>query len=285
VVSLHGRDNRTPLWAALSRHGQAAVLTDAANSPAALAAAVADRAGDRFAMTVLEDLGLPGERVRRLDIEAAASVEASPLNLVVIEATRPPGIAPTLGLADDALLRADGVYTKPVARAVALSALCPRPGDVIFDIGAGVGTVAIEASLLNPGGPVFAVERDPARHTLLARNIRRTGALTVEPILGQAPQALAGLPDPDRVFVGGGLSGAPALLDVLAARLRPGGRLVVAAVLLGSIETARSALTRPGLTVLSQVLVQASQAAPLAGDWHYKADNPVCVLTASKEDR
>jgi precorrin-6Y C5,15-methyltransferase (decarboxylating) len=282
VVSLHGRNDYGPLFAALARHGQAAVLTDAGNTPAAIAAAVAERAGDRFALTVLEELGLPGERVRRLGLEQAVAATFSPLNVVILEATRPPEVVPGLGLADDALLRPDAVYTKAVPRAVALAALAPRPGDVVFDVGAGVGTVAIEAATLNAGGPVFAVERDPGRHALLVRNIRRTGALTVVPVLGQAPEVLAGLPDPDRVFVGGGLSAGPALLDHLAARLRPGGRLVVAAVLLGSIEAARTALARPEMT-LSLVQVQASRAAPLAGDWHLRADNPVCVLTAVKE--
>lgn len=285
VVSLHGRNDRTPLFAALARHGRAAVLTDAVSTPAAIARAVAERAGDRFVLTVLEELGLPGERVRRLDLDAAATMMFSPLNLVLCEAAQPPEVPAALGLADDTLERADGVYTKPAVRAVVLSALSPRPGDILFDIGAGVGTVAIEASLLNGGGPVFAVERDPDRHARLVRNIRRTGALTVTPVLGQAPEALAALPDPDRVFVGGGLSAGPGLLETLADRLRPGGRLVTAAVLLGSVETARRALTRPGLTVLSQTLLQASQAVPLAGDWHYKADNPVCVLTAVKENQ
>jgi len=285
VVSLHGRDETTPLFAALARHGQAAVLTDASNTPAVIAASVAERAGDRFALTVLEDLGLPGEQVRRLGLEQAAALPFSPLNIVFLEATHPPEVALGLGLADEALLRPDAVYTKAAPRAVALSALSPRPGHVVYDIGAGVGTVALEASTLNTDGPVYAIERDPVRHGLLVQNIRRTGALTVVPVLGRAPQVLDGLPDPDRVFVGGGLTGqgdGPDLLDRLVARLRPGGRLVVATVLLASLEAARAALTRPGLN-LALTQIQASQAAPLAGDWHFRAENPVCLLTAVKE--
>jgi len=282
VVSLHGRTDPTPLFAALARSGRALVLTDAVRTPAAVATAVRARAGDRFAMTVLENLGLPDERIRQLSLPEAADCTAAPLNVVWLEAERPPEVTLTLGLPDEALLRPDGVFTKLPARALALAALAPRPGDVVYDVGAGVGTVAVEASLLNPGGPVFAVERDPGRHARLVDNIRRTGALTVTPLLGEAPDALADLPDPDRVFVGGGLSGRPGLLDVLIRRLRPGGRLTVAAVLLGSIERARSALARPGLA-LSLMQVQASQAVPLAGDLHLRAENPVCILTAVKE--
>lgn len=282
VVSLHGRSDRTPLFAALRRQGRAMVLTDADQTPAVIAVAVLTRAGDRFAMTVLENLGLPDERIRRLSLTEAADCTAAPLNVVFLEATRPPEVALTLGLADEALLRPDGVFTKLPVRALALAALAPRPGDVVYDVGAGAGTVAVEASLLNAGGPVFAVERDPGRHARLMDNIRRTGALTVTPILGEAPEALVDRPDPDRVFVGGGLTDRPDLLDVLIRRLRPGGRLAVAAVLLGSIERARAVLSRSGLS-LSVMQVQASQAVPLAGDLHFRAENPVCILTAVKE--
>lgn len=282
VVSLHGRSDVTPLFAALASRGVAAVYTDAANTPAAIAARVRDRAGDRFTVTVLENLGLPGERIRRLDLEEAAGLPFSPLNLTLIEATRPPEVELGLGLPDTALSRRDGVFTKFAVRALVLAALDARPGNVLFDIGAGVGTVALPASLTNPGGPVYAVECAPDRHRLLVDNIRRTGALTVVPVSGKAPDVLADLPDPDRVFVGGGLSGGTDLLGHLADRLRPGGRIVVAAVLLGSIWRARASLTRPDLT-LSLTQLQASQAVPLAGDLHFRSDNPVCILTAVKE--
>jgi precorrin-6B C5,15-methyltransferase / cobalt-precorrin-6B C5,C15-methyltransferase len=284
VVSLHGRSDVTPLFAALASRGQAVVYTDAVNTPGALAALVRARAGDRFVVTVLEDLGLPAERIRQLGLEEAAGLTCSSLNLALFEATRPPEVALGLGLPDAALARRDGVFTKFAVRALVLAALDARPGDVLYDIGAGVGTVALPASLTNPGGPVFAVERDPDRHRLLADNIRRTGALTVAPVAGQAPAVLADLPDPDRVFVGGGLSGGAGLLDTLANRLRPGGRIVVAAVLLGSIDRARASLTRPDFT-LSLTQLQASQAVPLADDLRFRADNPVCILTAVKEAR
>ena len=157
VVSLHGRTDSTPLFAALARQGQAAVYTDAVHTPAVLAARIRERGGDRFALTVCEDLGLAGERISRLRPEQAASQTFSPLNLVLVEALRPPEVALGLGLTDEALLRRDGVFTKFAARALVLAALDARPGDVLYDIGAGVGTVALPASLTNPGGPVHDV--------------------------------------------------------------------------------------------------------------------------------
>ena len=187
-----------------------------------------------------------------------------------------------LGLPDDALLRSDAVFTKAPVRAVSLAALAVQPGDVVWDVGAGTGSVALEASLLNAGGPVFAVERDPGRHALLVQNIRRTGALTVSPLCVEAPGGLEALPDPRRIFVGGGLSVRPDLLPALCRRLLPGGRLVVNAVLLGSLAQAMATLTSLGLPfTLTQL--QASPSSPLAGDLRLAADNPVFILAVAKE--
>lgn len=282
AVSLHGRDDMTPLYAALARHDAVAVHTDGRNTPAAIAARLLDRGGPRFAMTVLEDMNLPGERIWRLTLPEAVSLDFSPLNLVVVERSRPVDVPLALGLADDALLRLDTVFTKAPIRAVSLAALSPRPGNVIWDVGAGTGSVALEASLLCPDGPVFAVERDPDRFTLLVENIRRTGALTVAPVCGEAPDALAGLPDPHRIFVGGGLSTRSDLLPVLCSRLRPGGRLVVNCVLLGTLHQTLAELSRQGLGV-SLTQLQAATAAPLAGDMRLAAENPVFILAAAKE--
>lgn len=282
AVSLHGRDDPTPLFAALAGHGAAVVYTDATNTPAAIAALVLERGGDAFAMTVLEDLCLPSEQVRRLSLAEAAGLDFSSLSLAVVARTRPVDAPLALGLAEDALLRSDRVFTKAPVRAVSLAALAPRPGQVVWDIGAGTGAVALEASLLCPGGPVFAVEREPGRHALLVQNIRRTGALTVAPVRGEAPDVLADLPDPDRIFVGGGLSGRPDLLPALCRRLRPGGRLVANCVLLGSVAQALDALRRHGLSP-SLTQIQASAGLPLGQDLRLAADNPVFILTAAKE--
>ena len=282
AVSLHGRSDMTPLFAALASQGAVAVYTDAINTPAAIAARVRERGGDGFVMTVCEDLDTLDENIRQLSLAEAVNITASALTLVILDRTTPPPVPLHLGLPDDALLRHDTVFTKAPVRAVSLAALAVRPGDVVWDVGAGTGSVALEASLLNSGGPVFALERDPKRHALLVANIQRTGALTVTPLCAEAPDGLEALPDPHRIFVGGGLSSRPDMLPILCRRLLPGGRLVINAVLLGSLTRAMAMLTTLGLPfTLTQL--QASQSSPLAGDLRLAADNPVCILTASKE--
>lgn len=283
AVSLHGRDDIHPLFAALCRADAAAVYTDAVHTPGAIAARLLERGGDAFVLHVCEEMGLPGERLRRFTLAEAAALTFSPLNLVVVERVRPVDVPLSLGMEDEALLRQDRVFTKKSVRAVSLAALAPCAGDVVWDVGAGTGAVALEASLLTAGGPVFAIERDPGRASLLADNIRRTGALTVTPVCGEAPDALADLPAPGRVFVGGGMASRRDLLPWLCERLLPGGRIVVNCVLLGSLQRALADFEAAGLAAtLTQF--QAATATPLAGDLRLCGENPVAILAAAKEE-
>lgn len=285
AVSLHGRGDPTPLFSALSRTGQAAVFTDAANTPVTLARAVLDRAGDAFFIHVFENMGLPGERVTRLSLPVAANLPAdafSPLNLVYLERTRPPETPLTLGLPDAALCRDDTVFTKLAPRAVALALLAIRPADVVWDLGAGTGSVALEASRLCPDGHVFAVEKHPGRFAHLRSNIRATGALAVTPVNATLPDGLLSLPDPDRIFLGGGLSARPDILATAAHRLKPGGRIVVAATLLATLEHARAFFACPPWR--SQTThIQTSVETPLAGHHRLTPDNPVFLVSGERE--
>ncbi|WP_439331843.1 precorrin-6Y C5,15-methyltransferase (decarboxylating) subunit CbiT [Nocardioides flavescens] len=138
------------------------------------------------------------------------------------------------GLADDAFEH-DGQLTKRDLRAAALARLAPHPGALLWDVGAGAGSVGIEWSRAHPSCRAVAVERDPERAARIARNATRLGVPELRIVEGSAPEALAGLEAPDAVFVGGGAT-APGLLETCRDRLAPGGRLVVHAV---TLETER----------------------------------------------
>ncbi len=278
AVSLHGRDDHAPLFRELMRRGRAAVYTDAVNTPLTLARAVLDRGGPDFTLHVFENMGLADERYTRLDLAAPLPETAfSPLNTVLVERTSPPETALTLGLSASSLSRDDAVFTKTPVRAAALALLGIAPADTVWDLGAGTGSVALEAARLCPDGGVFAVEKDPGRFDRLRENIRRTGALTVTPVHAAMPEALRDLPDPDRIFLGGGLSRSPHILPAAAARLRPHGRIVVAATLLDTLEQTRAFFAAnhwPHQTIH----IQAATETPLATHTRLTPDNPVFLV-------
>jgi precorrin-6Y C5,15-methyltransferase (decarboxylating) len=281
VVSLHGRSARE-LGPALAAAGKLFVYTDPKNSPAAIARELLARGAAGARMAVLENLGQPDERLGWYTPAEAQGLVFAPLNLVYVE--RPePGAALHLGLPEEALAHEAGLLTKLEVRAVALALLRLLPGQTLWDVGAGSGSVGLEAGLLAPGLTVYAVERRPERLAQIETNRDRFGAVWLLPVEGEAPEVLAALPDPDRVFVGGGGRELADILTAAAARLKPGGRMVVAATLLRSLETARQVLGREGLRP-EVVQVQVSRGRPLAGDTYLTAANPVWLIAGSREE-
>ncbi|GAA1739090.1 precorrin-6Y C5,15-methyltransferase (decarboxylating) [Dietzia kunjamensis subsp. schimae] len=190
-------------------------------------------------MTVLADLGSPSEaRFSYAAREWPVDREAPALHVLAVECVadataRPLGLSP--GLPDDAFEN-DGQLTRRDLRASALSRLAPSAGDLLWDVGAGAGSVGIEWMRAHPSCRAIAVEADPGRAARVARNAVRLGVPSLEVVHGRAPQALDGLPRPDAVFIGGGGT-APGLLQQCWDALVPGGRLVAHAV---TLETERA---------------------------------------------
>ncbi|MBU2550885.1 MAG: precorrin-6y C5,15-methyltransferase (decarboxylating) subunit CbiE [Proteobacteria bacterium] len=278
-VSLHGRDDQA-LFQALMAGDNLAVYTDPVHSPDRIARSLLSRDQNGWLMHVLEDLGTTGERMGRYELEQAAGLDFSPLNVTVLIRTRRP--APlSLGLAEDQYVHEAGLITKAEVRCVALGRLDLRPEHTLWDLGAGCGSIGLEACLLVRRGRVVAVERRPERAEHIRANRRRFGAAILEVVHGELPQALDGLPDPDRIFIGGG---GPVLTDIIRAcapRLPAEGRLVAAVVQLASLDRAREAMNREGLDV-DVVQVQVGRTAPLGGDQYIKAQNPVWLVTGLK---
>ena len=192
-----------------------------------------------------------------------------------------------LGLPDHAFAqkRPDkGLITKAEARAISLYSLGLTPRSVVWDVGAGSGSVALEAALIAHKGRVYAVERDSESIGHLRCNMRRLGPDNVAIIEGNAPAALDGLPDPDCVFVGGGGAKLGAILDCAAGRLRPGGRIVAN---LAAMERALQAYERlRGLGFAAELtMASAARAKPLPdGALRFAALNPVFIVAAKRND-
>lgn len=256
LVSVHGRP-LDPVVAAAHRHDKLAVLTDDVHTPAAVARALLDAGLPDRRAVVCERLGGPGERVVDTTLAALPDQAFDPLNVLLLlppvaRRAGPPwrgGWAP--GLPDDAFARRmprAGLITKREVRVLSLAALgLDDSVDVIWDVGAGSGSVAIEAALLLPTARVYAIERDPASVSLIEENRTRLGAANVTIVAGEAPGACAAPPDPDAVFVGGSGGQLAAILALALARLRPGGRLVANLATLEGLRVAQEALTTGGL--------------------------------------
>ena len=258
------------------------IYTDPAHPPGEIARFLLARGRSRVRFCVLEDLGQETERVTWMSLAEAQAREFSPLNLVVVvpepgEVTsRRPQLH--LGLPEAALVHQAGLITKAEVRAVVLAKLRLWPGQVLWDVGAGCGSVGLEASLLAPGGKIFAVERHPERAAQIAANRDKFGVDNLEVVCAPAPVCLAPLPDPHRVFVGGGGPEVGAIIQEAVRRLAPGGRVVVTAALLETLTSAQNALEQAGWEV-EVVQVQVSRSHDLAGGTALQALNPVWIIT------
>jgi precorrin-6Y C5,15-methyltransferase (decarboxylating) len=198
---------------------------------AAVAGILSTRGYERSQLTVLEQLAGPGERVTR-GTPLSTWGAGDPLTIVAVECAGQ-GVLPAIpGLPDDAYVH-DGQLTKREVRAIALARLAPAPGHLLWDVGAGAGSIAIEWLRTHRSCRAVAIEADPARAARIHANCRALGVPDLSIVEGKAPAALAALPAPDAVFVGGGVT-EPGLVEACWAALSPGGRLVANAVTLES---------------------------------------------------
>lgn len=231
VVSLHGRPAATlARWLQPGR--RLLVLVQDRTTGAVVATRLAELGLADSPATILEDLGGSAERVVAVPAAALGDAARSDLAVIALDLGGAPGGAPALvpGLADD-LFAHDGQLTKREVRAAALARLAPRPGERLWDVGAGSGSVAIEWLRAERGCEAIAIERDPERAARITANAARLGVPGLHVVSGEAPAILAGLPSPKAVFVGGGTA-TPGLLDAVWAALPSGGRLVAHAVTL-----------------------------------------------------
>ncbi len=281
TISLHGRDDMHPLFEALMYNSKVALLTDERNIPAAIAQALLDKGVENYRMWVFEDLDSPRERVEAYDLKTASSRSFSKLNMVLLERVNDQHEALYLGIPDDRFVTQDGQITKWPVRAASLAALRIRPGNVVWDLGAGCGAMSIEAAAVLGRGYVLAVEKRADRVALIRENIRRCNALLVEAVHGTMPDCLPDLSDPDRVFIGGGLSRDMSILESVMNRLPSRGRLVANCALMETLCGVRTMLHEQGWKP-EVTLLHAAQSKPLGLDVHLLGGNPIFIVSGRK---
>jgi precorrin-6B C5,15-methyltransferase / cobalt-precorrin-6B C5,C15-methyltransferase len=260
------------------------VLTSPANDPSRIARLLLaeDLDGD-YEMRVAERLLQPGERlIQDAPAKALAGMRFADPNLVLLSrrADAAPQRHPLIGLPDSTYQqrRPDkGLITKREVRAAALALLELRPTDRVWDVGAGSGSVGLEAARLCPSGHVWAIEKNGADLTLIEQNRRRLGVTNYSARAGLAPSGCADWPDPDAVFVGGSGGQLESIIETALVRLRADGRLVVALVAIENLGRTLATLDARGLSwELTQI--QAARSQPILDMHRLQAENPVWLV-------
>lgn len=282
-VSLHARDGRRTLFRALAAAKPVFVLTDPENSPDRVAQMVMQDFSDDVDIWVAERMGSKDECIHNPDIRHAARQTWRTPNCVILvpnpASLTGPGLFP--GLPDESYAHKQGMITKAEIRAVVFSKLCPGPGDVFWDLGAASGSVAIEAAFFMTFGRIFAVEKNPNRAADIRTNAEKFGPNRVEVIEDDIFYAIQNLPDPDRIFVGGGGKDLETILLEACPRLASKGRIVINVVVLENLATCLAVLKNLGFAA-EVVQVQISRSSQMAAGMRMAAHNPVFVVTGEK---
>ena len=230
------------------------VFTTEETPPPKVAAELLTRGISYFTAYVCENLGSPDERVTHAELAEVAEQDFSPLNVMILVRKpdvpdRPSEMAGRrlFGNTDDAFLQSKpkhGLMTPAEVRCIALAQLDLGPTSVVWDVGAGSGSVAIEAAQIAASGRTFAIEMEAEDYELIAQNAERFNVPNLTPVLGQAPEAWSDLPEPDAIFVGGSGRNISSIVEQAFARLREGGRLVATVGSIDNVVAVRETLQK-----------------------------------------
>jgi precorrin-6Y C5,15-methyltransferase (decarboxylating) len=259
--------------------------------PDAVAAALLKRRIDYFTAYVCENLGARDERVTRGSLAEIAQQQFGPLNVMILvrsadvpdrqrdAATRSP-----FGNPDETFVQSKpkhGLLTPAEVRAVAIAQLALAPDSVVWDVGAGSGSVSVESALVASAGRVFAIEQDVEDAELIRENAARFGADNIEPVLGRAPEVWADLPDPDAVFIEGSGREIARLAELAFGRLKPAGRLVASVASIEGLQEVRAALA-PLASQVNVWMLNVSRGTDQLQRLRFDALNPAFLIAATK---
>jgi precorrin-6Y C5,15-methyltransferase (decarboxylating) len=267
------------------------LFTTESAHPARIARELLARGIDYFTAWVCENLGGKDERITRGELTDVREMKFDPLNILILkrkpnrpDRQRAAGRLRRFGNPDDVFAQTrpkTGLITQAEVRAVALAQLDLHSGDVFWDVGAGSGSVAIEAAALVSPGPSYAIEQDSADYHLIVANAAAFGVSNVKPVFGTAPDVFAGLPPPDAIFVGGNGGEVARLMEACYAALRPGGRLVTNVGTLEMLSSTYAALKRLAGRV-DVLLLNLSRGVEQLESLRFEAVNPTVLLRVEK---
>ncbi len=283
-VSVHGRELKDVVDRIVA-NDKAAVLTDEVNTPAMIGHELLSRRRSGYKAYLCENLGTADEKIRITDVKGLLDLEAASLNVLLLikeyedDAQQ---YVPTLGIPDDEFVSIKKLMTREEVRVVTLAKLKLRHDMCFWDVGAGSGSICIEADQLLPNGRIFAIERNQESCRFIKENLEKFNTRNVMLIEGDAPACLEELPDPDRVFIGGSGGRLWEILDAADQRLASGGRIVLNAITLDTLTAANEFFGNAGYQV-EVVTVNIARTRPHSNYKMFEAYDPVYILTAVKE--
>jgi precorrin-6Y C5,15-methyltransferase (decarboxylating) len=288
ITSLHGR-NSGHIPGLLLRNQKNLVLTDTGNSPDQIASQLLNYLQligetvlpDTIKMLVAEDLGLTSEKLFIGTLTEASKQRFSPLNILCVlvpntsdnNTYRYP-----FGLTEDSIQHSRGLITKNEVRAATIHQLQLPAEGILWDVGAGSGSLSIEAARSNPKLTVYAIEHKEEEIENIKNNIVKFGCYNIVPVFGRAPEALAHLPNPDRVFIGGSSGSLPTIVELLNKRLDSDGRLVINGVIDKTKHAAPELMSQHGFSVTSSV-IKVTRTEP---DGRTLDFNPITIMTGTR---
>lgn len=287
IISLHGRSNEALIQALQKGQDKIAVLTDFTHTPGAIANLyLALQLPTNYHFWICENLGGSNEILHQLTASELQNYDSEPLNIVILQrqdnAIAPQNL-PLFGIPDSAFLGfrdRPGLMTKRDIRTAILGELALQPDQIIWDIGAGTGSVSIEIARINPTATVYAIEKTAMGYDLIRQNQARFGVSNLVPIQGTAPYALSDIPAPHRVFIGGSSNQLEAILDICNQRLQPEGLVVLA---FATIENLNQALTwlRSHSWPYHLVQLNIARSVPVGSFTRMSPLNPVTLVVCS----
>ncbi len=289
--SLHGRELRVDdIIKGIGFYKKIGIFTDRRNTPSRIAGALLDRGITGLKIYVCEEMGREEERVTEGRVDEIATKDFSPVNVMILVRDKDTDM-PELddrsasrqifGIPDHLFSHREGVITKEEVRSVVLGKLRLRQDSILWDIGAGSGSVGIEAARIMGGGRVYAIEEDAHSISIIEKNVERFSVSNLVVVRGRAPEALKGLPEPDSVFIGGSGGVIDEILAYTVAHLKPEGRLVANFVTLENLSTALDILKKNGFSP-EVVEIAVSRSEQVSDSLYLRALNPVFIFSVDK---
>jgi len=285
-LSLHGR-NDDKLISALIIHKKLGLFTDSLNSPNTISkmiiGAIGQRQAEKYEVHIAENIGEQNERLTTGSFEEISLQSFSSLNvMIIIQKEVDENEICSFGLLEEEIEHSRGLITKNEIRAVAIHNLRLADSMVLWDIGAGSGSVSIEAARLFPGSRIYTIDKERQQIENIKSNRERYKCWNINILEGLAPQILHGLPDPDRIFIGGSGGHLPIILETAIDKLRKDGRIVINCILEKTFKVASSYLSEHGFNVMVSEVQVKRYSYPEFGKI---ALNPIKIINAVNHGR